>query len=701
MSNLNRFQHYFAIICAAVLFAFFAAVAPVFAEEGEPDQYVTVEMRAAVDAVVPGETFLIGFQQKIYPGWHTYWINPGDTGAETRIDLDMPEGFAAGEILWPLPERQPYEDMFVNFGYSGTAYFLMEITAPEQIAAETVTIAADKHWLVCEEICIPEDGRYSLTLPVRESVNPAHEDFFAAAQAQQPAVKDWAARFAVSGGTATLEIPADITLAEGDSVSFFPAEWGIIDNLAAQTARVENGQLILHVKAGDRDLDEIAATEALLRIDRAGGETEGYAFTAVKSDTPLAAAPADKGRAVAGGGFLLHLLFALIGGMILNLMPCVFPVLSLKALSLVKHGGGPKAVMHGISYTGGVIGTFAVVAGALLVLQAFGSGAGWGFQLQNPYVILFLAYLMYLIGLNLSGFYEISISVGSAGSSAARDEGYKGSFFTGILATVLATPCTAPFMAAAIGYALVQPPVQAMSIFLVMGLGLALPYLALSIFPQLQKALPKPGVWMVRFRQFLAFPMYLTAVWLIWVLGQQAGIDAVFAALAGFVAVAWMFWLKDAKRNIWSRGFMILLAVCLAFSIVKMPVPRDSAIAVEEFAFSQATVDRLLAESDDPVFVNMTAAWCITCKANERVALFTETGRALFAENNIVLVTGDWTRYDENITAYLEKYQRRGVPLYVYYGPRDTETGTRPAPYVLPQLLTPQILRNAVEGQSQ
>lgn len=701
MNQLFRIRKFFAVLCLALTLAVFAVVP---AQADDPAQYVTVDMKADTDAVVPGKSFLIGFTQNIYPEWHTYWKNPGDTGAETRIKLIMPEGFTAEEILWQTPERVPYDDIFVNFGYAHEAYFLIEVTPPAEIAATEVTITADKSWLVCKEICIPEAGKYSLTLPVKAEAAPANTDFFAAAKARQPEAVDWAAEFSKNGGNFVLTIPHDGSLTEGGTLAFFPAAWGLIDNLAPQQADFKDGVLTVTVKAGDRDFAEVPETTGVLRIDDTAGGTKAYRFTTKKNaDTGRAIAPApvtvsgaDETDGFFSFRFLTHLALALLGGMILNLMPCVFPVLSLKALSLVKHGdhGRSKAAMQGLSYTLGVVASFGLVAGALMVFQSFGAAVGWGFQLQNPYVILGLATLMFLIGLNLAGFFDITLNTGGAGASLTRGEGYSASFFTGVLATILATPCTAPFMAAAIGYALTQPAVQAIFVFLFMGLGLALPYLMLTLFPALRAALPRPGAWMERFRQFLAFPMFLTAAWLVWVLGQQAGMDAVFLALVICVGLSWIIWLRESQKKFWSRGFTLVIIAALLCGLYKLPT-APMPPAPGEIAYTRAGLDTLLA-ADDPVLVNMTAAWCITCKVNERVALKTDAAHALFETRRITLVTGDWTRYDEAITVYLEQFERRGVPLYVYYGPRDAQSGERPAPKVLPQLLTPQILRDAL-----
>ena len=704
MKQLSRLQKFFAVFCLVFSVAVFAAPA---AQAEEPAQYVTVDMKADTDGVQPGKSFLIGFKQTIYPEWHTYWKNPGDTGAETRIKLTLPDGFTAGDILWQTPERVPYGDVFVNYGYAHEAYFLMEITPPAEITAKDVTITADKSWLVCKEICIPEDGQYSVTLPVKAAASPANTDVVAAARAHQPEEKDWAVTFVRDGENFVLTVPHGGSLTAGGTITFFPAAWGLIDNLAAQQSEFKGDMLTVTVKSGDRDFSEVPETMAVLRIDDAEGGTKAYRFTAKKNaDNALAITPASGTASDTFATdrffslrFLTHLLLAMLGGMILNLMPCVFPVLSLKALSLVKHGdhGRGKAAMQGLSYTCGVVASFGLVAGALMVFQSFGAAVGWGFQLQNPYVILGLGALMFLIGLNLAGFFEITLNFGGAGASLTRGEGYGASFFTGVLATILATPCTAPFMAAAIGYALTQPAVQAIFVFLFMGLGLALPYLLLTLIPALRAALPRPGAWMERFRQFLAFPMFLTAVWLVWVLGQQAGMDAVFLSLAMFVALAWIIWLKDSKKKFWSRGFTLVLVAALFCGLYKLPVTPVQP-APGEIAYTQAALDKLLA-ADKPVLVNMTAAWCITCKVNERAVLKTDAAHQLFESRGITLVTGDWTRYDEAITAYLEQFQRRGVPLYVYYGSRNAESVERPAPKVLPQLLTPQILRNALDAE--
>lgn len=438
---------------------------------------------------------------------------------------------------------------------------------------------------------------------------------------------------------------------------------------------------------------------------------------------PGTAAFAAAGSATEPGMALFQALgFAFLGGLILNLMPCVFPVLSMKALSLCKLSDQEErtARWHGLEYTAGVMVSFAVIAAVLMALKAGGAQIGWGFHLQNPMVVLFLAYVLFAIGLNFSGFFEIKAAFSSLGNDLTRPDKIGGSFFTGVLATFVAAPCTAPFMGAAMGFAFTQPAAVGVSIFLALGLGLAFPYLLLSFVPALRRVLPRPGPWMVNFREFLAFPMYGSAIWLVWVLGQQWGLPGMVKALAGMLTLVFALWLVKKAENassvtrytLWAVSVIAVLsaffsgcAACTAKpdvpkALLEMALGAESSVVVkkatgEAEAFSQERLEALLI-ADDPVFVNMTAAWCITCKANERVALGRPEIKALFASQNVFYLKGDWTNQDPMITAYLDAFGRQGVPLYVYYGRRDPETGQRPDPHVLPQILTPGIIRDVV-----
>jgi thiol:disulfide interchange protein len=411
-------------------------------------------------------------------------------------------------------------------------------------------------------------------------------------------------------------------------------------------------------------------------------------------------------------GFLNALLLAFLGGIILNLMPCVFPVLSIKALSLVSHAhySAREIRRQGYVYTLGVLASFMALALFLILLKAGGDQIGWGFQFQSPVFVLTMAYLMFAVGLSLSGVFYVGGSIAGAGAGLTQRPGYSGSFFTGVLATLVATPCTAPFMAAALGYALAQPALQLISIFLSLGLGLALPYLLLSCWPSLQRWLPRPGAWMERAKQCLAFPMYAAAIWLVWVLVQQAGADAVILALGGMLLLALAAWIYNATRNLsdqgrWAGNFSVLLLVATALGVGVSQVNQsgnslvasDTAAAstknVNWEAYSDARLQSLLADGK-PVFLNFTASWCISCLVNERVALGTDKVRQAFAQQGITYLKGDWTNKDPEITAFLKKFNRSGVPLYVFY-----PAGQAQQPKELPQILTPDIVVAAVSEQ--
>ena len=404
---------------------------------------------------------------------------------------------------------------------------------------------------------------------------------------------------------------------------------------------------------------------------------------------------------------LSALLFAFLGGLILNLMPCVFPVLSMKAMSLVKHANEPSVVIkrHGLVYTFGVLASFILLGVCLLVLQATGQQIGWGFQLQSPLFVSVIVIVLFVLGLSLSGFVEIGASLMGVGSGLAQQSGYKGSFFTGVLAVIVATPCTAPFMGPAVGFALTQSPLVTLLVLSALGFGLALPYLLLCYFPLLSTRLPKPGAWMRTLQQFLAFPMYATAAWLIWVLGLQTGINYVFAVLISCILVALAIWLwqnsSSASRHWRIIGRIIVLFVLIAIAVMLLNVPKatlttqlnnSDSSGVNYQTFSMQGLNELR-EQGSPVFVNMTAAWCITCLANEKVALSTAQLKQYFADNKIVYLKGDWTNQDASITQYLESFGRSSVPLYVYY-----PAGSANEPSVLPQILTAASVIDFIES---
>ena len=379
-----------------------------------------------------------------------------------------------------------------------------------------------------------------------------------------------------------------------------------------------------------------------------------------------------------------------MGGLILNLMPCVFPVLSIKALALVREGNHRA---EGLAYTAGVLASFAVLAAVLIALRAGGQQVGWGFQFHSPVFVLVVSYLLFLVGLNLSGFFDIGGGFTGVGSSLAARQGLAGSFFTGVLAAVVATPCTAPFMGAALAFALAQPAAVMLSVFLALGLGLALPFLVLAFWPAAQRWLPRPGAWMDRFKQFLAFPMFAAVVWLLWVLAQQTGPDGVALALGGLVLLAFALWLRRVSDGVAGAAGLVI-GLLLAFSVTYWIKPQPAADVRADATLEAYSAERLaeLRAQKQPVFVNLTASWCISCLVNERVALSRPEVKDAFAKAGVVYLKGDWTREDPKITAVLKAHGRSGVPLYLYYAPGAAEA------VVLPQLLTPGLVIEAVSA---
>ncbi|HEY7607829.1 MAG TPA: thioredoxin family protein [Alphaproteobacteria bacterium] len=684
-----------------VVAAAWLAAAPAHAQDSAASDTVKTENVAARllserIALVPGETAWLALHLAIRPGWHTYWLNPGDAGEKTEIAWTLPPGFSAGAIQWPAPQRLLEPGNIAIYGYTGTAIHLVAVRVPADAKpGERVTLAAEARWLVCEKICLPEDGKFRLTLGVQApgSVAPVEgrwADIFDAARAALPKASPWPATFALAGKTLTLRFDgAALDAARIETIEFFPTEPGAITPAARQAVRHDAKGFTLALEAAGK-AGALKTFEGVLvikeRLD-SGTVTQAFAIAAA----PGAAAPAAASSLSLG----LALLMALAGGIILNLMPCVFPVLSMKALSFAAHGGGRRMGRHGLAYTAGVLALFAAIGAVLIAFKGMGAEIGWGFQLQEPVFVMLMAYLMFVIGLNFSGLFELGGAFAGVGGKLAGRQGLSGAFFTGALAAVVATPCTAPFMAAAIGYALAQPAPAAMAVVLALGLGMALPFLALSYSPALLRRLPKPGPWMERFRQFLAFPMYATAAWLAWVLSLQAGDGALLATLAGAILIAFGLWAWSAARNAARRGRRIaaafaILALAGAGALVawaeRGAPARDAAAAGERWAaFDPAKLEALRREGR-PVFVNFTAAWCVTCIVNEKIVLQSDAVWAAIRKKGIVAMKADWTRRDPAITRALAELGRSGVPVYAVYPPGAG------APALLPQILTESIV---------
>lgn len=689
----------FALFLLAFLFAL-----PALAQE---DLHVNLRLHANTDAAVPSKPLKIAVEQVIAPGWHTYWLNPGDSGEPMRIKWDLPPGYKASDFLWPAPDRVPYGPL-VNFGYTDQAVMLADISVPRDAKpGDTLPIRGEATVLVCDEICIPETMTIAMDVPVAQSANIINADFFQVAGMRIPQPVDWETVTELDANEVRVRVnlpPASKGFIDDPSlISWFPYEWGYVENASSQLATHEDvtGTLTLRQKrSAERDISHLKT--AAYVVDN-GSQT-----FIVSGPVKMAGLP------MVGDGVKLDyenipligiLALAFLGGLILNLMPCVFPVLSMKALHLVslpKHER-KSAGAAGLLYAAGVVTTFLGLGALLFAVRAAGESVGWGFQLQNPAVIAGLAWLMFIVGLNLAGMFDLRVAFGGEVILAERHHPLVTSFLTGVLATLVATPCSAPFMATAVGAALAQSMPVALMIFTCVGIGLAFPYVLLCFVPALQRILPKPGAWMEIFRQVLAFPMFATAVWLVWVVAQQGGPQAVMFTLSGMVALAFSIWLLDRKpatalaRRMLMLGGIVVGALTLASLALVVP-QKDPAITIEKTVnwkkFDTRAFEHALNETDEPLFVNMTAAWCITCLFNERTTLDTPELRGMFADNNVTYLKGDWTNRDQAITSFLQSFGRSGVPIYVYWGPRDPQTGDRPAPVVLPQILTAQIFRD-------
>ncbi len=668
---------------------------------------VAVSLLSETTSIEPGASFWVGLRQRIAPGWHTYWTNPGDSGEPLTMDWALPAGWEAGPLVFPQPERMPVGPL-MSFGYTKEVVLLTRLTAPAGLPTGTpVTLRGHAAWLVCEKICIPEEADVTLTLPVAAG-KPAPGAGAAVIEQTRRAVpgpSPWPASLRATPEAVTLSVAAPgLEPSRIAEIVFFPGRWGVMDHAAIQDVTIGRDGITVRAARGllpegpDSDLDGVLVIRE--RLDQ-GLVSQAFAIKAV----------ATNGTTGPSLSLLAAMGLALAGGLILNLMPCVLPVLSIKALALVGQAeDSPGTVRrHGLAYTAGVLACFAALAGALLALRAGGAQIGWGFQLQSPLVVTALAYVLFALGLSLSGLLVIGGRLTGVGHGLAARPGYAGSFFTGALATVAATPCTAPFMGAAVGYALAQPPAAALAVFEALGLGLALPFLALSLVPAWRRLLPRPGPWMTRLSQALAFPLYASVAWLVWVVSRQAGPDGVALVLVGLLLIAFGAWLHHAARAAaprWRRAATGVALVSAAAAIALAPLaaaspPSPSSTGAPAGAAWEPYSPRRLAElraQGKPVFVNFTAAWCITCLVNERVALRGPAVAEAFARKGVVYLKADWTSRSAEIASVLGSFGRSGVPLYVVYPSRAGRT-VAPEPRVLPQILSEATIIEAIDKE--
>ncbi|MCC5792608.1 MAG: thioredoxin family protein [Legionellaceae bacterium] len=631
--------------------------------------YSSVRVQSDYQSINGKDPFWLLIEFKMRPGWHSYWRNPGASGLAPAFTFNLPEGFRASAIHWLPPSRFP-SGSFINYGYADKAWHLIQIHPQYPVESPIIPIEIDASWLVCEQECIPQhtvltfslqQGNHNVPSPNFDRIHKL------VGQTQLPSMDS---TMYPSDGHLHLVFPN----ARHSSAYFYPEQKNLIKAEATQALTVQGQQSLLTMPAGSAKAQY--PVKGVLELEQEG-KRQYYRIAA-----PLEV-PTDQ-------SFLpLMLLFALLGGLILNLMPCVFPILSLKILALRSTS---NKRLQGLFYTLGVVVTFCAIALLMLLLQSFGKNIGWGFQLQSPAFNISLIFLFSLISLNLFGFFDIPFSL-NTNLRWQNNHQYLYSFATGILACVVATPCSAPFMATAVGVALSQNTLTALLIFVFLGIGLALPYVFICFIPALAALLPKPGAWMETLKQLLAFPMLLSVIWLLWVLGQQVAFNAIILLLISLCALLFAFWVRKRLRQRRSKLLIGLLSLSLIVYPIYIMYEQKLLQPGSDIAVKPFSMERLqeLRQAKQAVFVYATAAWCITCQVNESVALDTQRVQDFFKKKQIQVLKADWTNQNANILQYLQSFGRAGVPLYVYYPPER-------APIILPQLLSPGIIMEQIRA---
>lgn len=693
-SPAPRVRRLFVCLCLALSLCFGApeaAQAQASSRASYASEYAEVELLSESAQPAPGQTWTMAFVIRPKAGWHSYWENPGGAGQPVQLLWQLPEGAKASPLRYPAPKTLKVSGI-VNHVVDAPAILLTDIQLPPGLKPGTsFVISVRAQYLVCDDkLCVPQSAALARTLTVGQGqADPALTDIFAQARAALPIAPMWPVRYTQSGEEIRMAISA-IPYQDIRSVHVFAVDPERLDPDAPQRFAWVQGELHVAMRAqSPRPRDPFPL---VLRLEAAaGGPAQSFALEAAPGPVPPLPAETQLERKN-GQLFLTSVLLAIVGGLLLNLMPCVFPILGLKALHLAQAGHEEKAArQEAWAYSAGTVLTCTALGALLLLLRAGGAQMGWAFQLQSPVVIALLLFLMLAIALNLSGFYALRFSF-SGGQALSEKGGALGAFWTGALAAFVATPCTGPFMGVALGAALLLPWAAALGVFAGLGLGIALPFLAIAYSPTLRRRLPKPGPWMERLRRLMSIPMWLTAAALLWVLHRQAGLHAMLWALASSCVLILLLWRLGGLQNK-SRptgGIVALsaaLVVALPVALVLLPpsaptaTPNSRAQLLDATPFSQARLQALRAEKR-PVFLYFTADWCITCKVNERGAMSNEAVAAHFRSAAIVTLVGDWTRGDAEIGRFLASHGRAGVPLYLYYAPNGQVQ-------ILPQILTP------------
>jgi thiol:disulfide interchange protein DsbD len=696
MNNVRKISAFLLLACASLFLAPARAQLQVVGDGGPGPvkaQHLTAELVSLSPDIAPGGTLQVGLVLTLEEHWHVYWINAGDSGEPPKITWTLPEGITAGPMLFPIPSRLPLGPL-MDFGYEDEVAFPVQLTAASSLKPGPTHIDAKVSYLVCREVCIPGKAHLGLNLnvvPGATAAQPVGALGEALTLIPKPLPSD--AKLTITGGK-TYFVLNLITGGRETNAEFYPADQDQIANAAPQQIEPTSDGVRLRVRRSE-DLKTLPAQlHGVLKLS----DTEAYEVTAPVTPGEVAPSPNSKvagSPATSSVTTISAIGLAFVGGIILNLMPCVFPVLFLKGLALVQSSGQERKHLrsHGLVYTLGILVSFWIIVAVLLILRATGSQAGWGFQLQSPTFIAVLAAGLFFFALSLAGQFDLGLSLTSVGGGLAQKQGYTGSFFTGVLATIVATPCTAPLMGAAIGFALAQPAGVTFAVFTALGLGLATPYLLLSFQPAWTRILPRPGAWMEILKQLTAVPLFGTAIWLAWVYGNlhsgnSQGVDHLTRLLWCFLALAIAGWALGKWPANWKSAIAALLIAAVGLAI-PLYQPKDTTLVWAPY--SQQTLDQARA-AGHPVFIDFTAAWCLSCQVNERAVLKSADVQRQFSKNNVTLLKADWTQYDPEITKQLASVNRSGVPTYVIYPAMKNSSAD-----VLPELLTKDIVLTALE----
>lgn len=658
------------------------------------NKHVVPTILTEMSEIVPGEEFFIGVHFKLEEGWHIYWKNVGDTGLKTKLTFDLPEGIQLGEALWPVPERFKTESL-VSFGYHDEVMLMVPLTLdPKREWGESLKLKIKASWLECKTVCQPGRASIEKTIAIsKNNVEPTVTNdkvIFDKFKSLVPQSSDENEIYVVKKSSGyVLALNSDRAVSE---LTFFPYEKDVISYKAEQKIQSEEGLYFISLEKAEKESDFL---EGVLRVVH-GNEVSSYQVKEkVLSEAPagyeveiITSSPVNEDH-----NFWGAILFAFIGGLILNIMPCVLPVLSVKILQILSHSGDDrrKILMNAWSYTFGVLASFWLLAGVLMGLRQAGQELGWGFQMQSPGMLMILMAVFFIFGLNLFGVFEIGVGLVGVDQKAKKHSGLFGAFLSGVLATVAATPCTAPYMGTALAFAITQPFLEAMAVFTGLGLGMASPFIVAGFFPGLMKLLPKPGAWMETFKQFLGFLLMATVAYLFYVYTTVVedqervlwmGICLVFLSMAAWV---WGKWSYAGGKATWISRIMTFVLMGIGFSFASHHEKSYEWVDYD----AEALANYL--ESGDIVFLDFTASWCLSCKVNEKTVLETHETDQLFKDKGIIPMKADWSRYSPEITQALEKLGRNSVPVYVIYDPKQPDM-----PILLPEVLTHGIIKEAI-----